>query len=68
MDKEGGIKIGSELQRTLGQIAKDTGFSREELETFSKEILIRFIGKAYGMRQVSLTMSDPIPKKSDDKK
>jgi len=53
-DKEGGIKIGSELQRTLGQIAKDTGFSREELETFSKEILVRYENASDHIRKLAI--------------
>ena len=54
--KEGGFQIGPDLRRTLGQLSKDTGISPEELEAFSKEILVRMIGKAYGKGHVSLVM------------
>jgi len=65
---DGGIKIGPEWRRICGQLSKDTGISQEELDEFSKEILVLFIGKAYGVRRVSLTLSDPIPKKEPEKK
>jgi hypothetical protein len=57
---EGGIKVGKDLRRQLGQTSQETGITREELEDFSKEMLTRFIGKAYGVQQVSLTLSEPI--------
>jgi len=53
---DGGVKIGPNLRRQLGQLSKDTGISPEELEAFSKEILVRMIGMAYGKGHVSLTM------------
>ncbi|TSA43969.1 hypothetical protein D4R49_01190 [bacterium] len=53
---EGGFKVGPDLRRTLGQLSKDTGIPPEELEAFSKEVLVRMIGKAYGKGHVSLTM------------
>ena len=65
---DGGVKVGPEWRRTCGQLSKDTGISREELDEFSKEILVRFIGKAYGMQHVSLVMNDPIPKEPEKKK
>ena len=59
---DGGIKIGPEWRRTRGQLSKDTGIKPEELDEFSMEILTRFIGKAYCMQHVSLTMTDPVAK------
>jgi len=56
----GGIKVGSDLKRKLGNLSHKTHIPIEELEAFSKAFLVRFIGRAYGMRHVSLTMDDPI--------
>lgn len=64
---DGGVKIGPEWRRTCGQLSKDTGIPREELDEFSKKILVRFIGKAYGMQHVGLTMDDPIPREPEKK-
>jgi hypothetical protein len=60
LEKEGGLTIGSKFHRELGDIAKKIGIPIEELEEFSKEVLVRFIGRTFGMQHVSLTMNDPI--------
>jgi len=62
---DGGVKIGPEWPRTRGQLAKSTGIKPEELDQFSKQVLVRFIGKAYGMQHVGLTMDDPIKPRPD---
>lgn len=62
MTAEGGVKIGPELRRNLGQISKDTDIPIEDLEEFSKELVVRFIGKAYRMQHVSLVMGEPYKK------
>jgi len=58
---DGGVKVGPEWPRTRGQISKDTGISREELDDFSKEVLVLMIMKAYNVKHVSLTMNDKHP-------
>jgi hypothetical protein len=57
---DGGVKIGPSLQRELGRLAKDTGISRDELQEFAAAVLPAFVGMAFGMNSVSITMSDPV--------
>lgn len=59
---EGGVKIGPEWRRVRGQLSKDTGITHEDLDEFSKQVLVCFIGKAFGMQHVSLEMSEPTKK------
>ncbi len=64
-DADGGLKIGTQWPRTRGQLSKDTGISNDELDVFSKAVLVRMIGKAYGMQHVGLTMDGPIKPQPD---
>jgi len=60
LESDGGFLIGPRLRREMGDLAKKTNVPIEELDEFSKILLTRQIGKAYGVRSVSLTLSDPI--------
>jgi hypothetical protein len=61
MERDGGIKIGPDLRRELGEVSKKTDIPLGELEEFSKEILIRFIGKAYPENRACLAFNDHSP-------
>jgi hypothetical protein len=66
IEQEGGLKIGSNLKRHLGDLAKKTGISIDELRAFSLEMLSKFIGKAYEVSSVSVTLSDSRVHRSED--
>jgi hypothetical protein len=57
-----GILVKPGMLRELGDLSKKTGIPIEELEEFSKMILVRLIGRMYGMQHVSLVMEDPVKK------
>lgn len=60
VDQDGGVKVSSNFRRELGDMAKKTNIPVGDLEEFYKQILVRAIGRAFGMQRVSLRMSDPV--------
>jgi len=60
LQKEG-IRLSNSTRREIGQAAKDTGISREDLEQFQIQLLPEFIGNALGFKHVDLTTSERVP-------
>ena len=53
-----GVKVGPDLRRNLGQLAKDTDIKIAELEEFSKEVLVRMLGLAYSENSIRLSFNN----------
>jgi len=62
-----GMTVKPGLRRELGELSKKTDVPIDELEEFSKMMLVRLIGRMYGMQHVSLTMDDPVKKNEKDR-
>lgn len=66
IEGEGGIRIGSKLKREIGDLAKRTKIPISELQAFSITMLTKFIGKAYEVSSVGLTLSNSTVSQSED--
>lgn len=64
LDDEGGLNLGSDTRRRMGEWAKKGNATMEEMEALLPDFVTRFTGKTLKKSHVSMTISDDDPKKT----